>query len=99
MFDEAAVAACMAYMQKTAGEDPADDVLVQTLMTAAAEYLKGAGIYRTAETASRYDLCLWGLTLHWYDHRDSVGSELSIPANLRPLMNQLKACGLAGGEA
>lgn len=81
------LAAYKAYM-RVDGE--ADDALISFFISAAAEYLTGAGIYRTADNAARYDLALSALTLYYYDHRDAVGTEAEIPRGLRPVINQLK---------
>lgn len=78
-------------------DDLADDESVvgevEELMAAAEEYLSDAGIVRCELNAGRYDLALKALVLHWYDHRDSVGTEAELPKGLRPILNQLKCCG------
>lgn len=81
------VMACMEYMRVEPGTD---DRLIQRLMESAETYLKNAGIVRTEENGAQYDLAVWSLTLHYYDHRDSVGSEAPLPIGLRPIINQMK---------
>lgn len=90
------LAACKAYM-RVDGE--AEDALITSLISAAAEYLTGAGIYRTADNAARYDLALSALTLYYYDHRGAVGTEAEIPRGLRPVLTQLKLDAAAAAAA
>ena len=87
----AALSACKAYMRVDGDED--DELIRDVLMPAAKEYLSNAGIPEPEETSQTYNLAVYALTLHWYDHRDTVGDEASIPQNLRPVINQLKHCG------
>ena len=87
--------ACKAYMQLDA-DDTTDDALVEDFRASAEEYLRDAGILRSERNAARYDLCIKAMTLHWYDHRDSVGTELGIPGNIRPVINQLKMRAVGG---
>lgn len=79
-----------AYMRVDGSED---DVLIGQLWEAAAGYLAAAGAERgedgTAQ-AARYDLALWALTLHYYDHRDAVGTEAALPIGVGPIITQLK---------
>lgn len=79
--------ACKKYM-RVDGEDE-DDVIL-ALMAAAQAYLARAGIAPERSPAAQYDLALWGLTLHYYDHREAVGNEAAFPIGLRPIINQLK---------
>lgn len=79
--------ACKAYM-RVDGSD--DDQLIAGLMAAAKEYLAGAGISDLETTEPLYTLAVHSLTLHYYDHRDAVGGEASLPTGLRPIINQLK---------
>lgn len=84
------IAACKAYMRVDGDED---DALIGHLCDAAAEYLSAAGAERGADDsaqAARYDLALWALTLHYYDHRDAVGTEAPLPLGIRPIITQLK---------
>ncbi len=85
-----ALAAVKAYMRV---DGDADDTVIAALYAAAEQYLDHAGIRRAKENGSLYDLCLWSLTLHYYDHRDTVGTEAGIPTGLRPILNQLKMVG------
>lgn len=86
--------ACKAYMRVDGSEE---DELIRSLCSAAEGYLTRAGC-RRSETdeaqAAQYDLALWSLTLHYYDHRDAVGTEAPLPIGLRPVITQLKV----GGE-
>lgn len=91
MATEAQVAACKAYMRIDGDED---DKLIGQLCDAAAAYLATAGATRGMEDgsqrAAQYDLALWALTLHYYDHRDAVGAEAPLPIGVRPIIHQLK---------
>ena len=84
------LAAVKAYM-KIDGD--ADDAIIEALYSAAVLYLKNAGIEPMLEDPSLYNLVVWSLTLHYYDHRDAVGNEASFPTGLRPIINQLKLMG------
>ena len=46
-----------------------------------------------SEEHSLYTIAVHSLTLHYYDHRDSTGTEAPIPLGLRPIINQLKHSG------
>lgn len=85
--DTARLEACKRYM-RVDGED--EDEVILALMTAAQTYLERAGITPERSPAPQYDLALWGLTLHYYDHREAVGNETAFPIGLRPVINQLK---------
>lgn len=85
--DTAKLDACKRYM-RIDGED--EDDIIQALMSAAELYLKGAGIVPERSPPALYNLALWGLTLHYYDHRDAVGNESAFPVGLRPVITQLK---------
>ena len=88
----AALAACKQFM-RVDGTD--DDSLITALMAAAKTYLDKAGIPEPAEEDPQYTLAVQILTLHYYDHRDSVGDEAAIPTGLQPIINQMKHCGEA----
>lgn len=81
------LAAVKRYM-RVDGDD--DDAVIEALQDAAILYLQNAGIEKPAGDSSLYNLAVWSLTLHYYDHRDSVGNEASFPTGLRPIINQLK---------
>lgn len=85
--DAARLDACKRYM-RVDGEDE-DDVIL-ALIAAAQAYLARAGITPERSPVAQYDLALWGLTLHYYDHREAVGNEAAFPIGLRPVINQLK---------
>lgn len=90
MATEEQVAACKAYMRIDGSED---DRLIGQLCDAAAAYLATAGAVRGQDDtprAAQYDLALWALTLHYYDHRDAVGTEAPLPIGVRPIIHQLK---------
>lgn len=70
-----------------------DDSLISSLYEAAVRYLENAGIDIPTEDPALYELAVWSLTLHYYDHRDAVGTETSFPTGLRPIINQLKLTG------
>ena len=84
------LAAVKAYMRI---DGDADDAVIKALYCAAVLYLKNAGIDGPQEDSTLYNLAVWSLTLHYYDHRDSVGNEASFPTGLRPIINQLKLMG------
>ena len=88
------LAAVKRYM-RIDGND--DDEVIAALQDAAILYLQNAGIEKPTEESSLYNLAVWSLTLHYYDHRDSVGNEASFPIGLRPIINQLKLA--AAGDA
>ena len=87
---EEKLAAVKRYMRVDGDED---DVVISALYEAAVLYLRDAGIKEPAEGSALYDLATWGLTLHYYDHRDAVGTEASFPTGLRPIITQLKLAG------
>lgn len=75
------------YMRVDSDED---DAVISALYEAAVIYLQNAGIDECYEFLPLYNLCVWSLTLHYYDHRDAVGTEAPLPTGLRPILNQLK---------
>lgn len=81
--------AVKAYMK--APDD--DDDIIKALYAAARIYLKKGGVVKPDEDPELYNLAIWSLTLHYYDHRDAVGNEAAIPIGLRPIINQLKQDG------
>lgn len=87
---EEKLAAVKRYMRVDGDEN---DVVISALYEAAVLYLRDAGIEEPAEGSALYDLATWGLTLHYYDHRDAVGTEASFPTGLRPIITQLKLAG------
>lgn len=89
------LAAVKLYMRV---EEDGDDAIIAALYDAAVIYLENAGIQRPQEKPELYNLAVWGLTLHYYDHRDETGNETALPAGLRPILNQLKLLGQAGAE-
>ena len=70
-----------------------DDAIITSFYEAAVLYLKNAGIVEPGEDSALYNLAVWSLTLHYYDHRNAVGTEASIPTGLRPILNQLTLMG------
>ena len=84
------LAAAKQYM-RIDGTD--DDLVIRALYEAAVLYLQDAGIVEPGSDPALYNLAVWSLTLHYYDHRDAVGSEASFPIGLRPIINQLKLMG------
>ena len=92
-----ALADVKAYMQVT---DDGDDALITSLIEAAEGYLADAGVYQTETNQGRYFLAVAGLTLHWYDNRQAVDTNLTdLPLGLRQVINQLKAKGVRESEA
>lgn len=84
------LAAAKKYM-RIDGTD--DDAVIRALYEAAVIYLQDAGIEEPSSDSALYNLAVWSLTLHYYDHRDAVGTEASFPTGLRPIINQLKLTG------
>ena len=84
---EQKLGAAKAYMRI---DGNAEDELIAALYEAAQLYLANAGIPEPPEPAPLYLLAVWSLTLHYYDHRDAVGTEAGIPTGLRPVIDQLK---------
>lgn len=86
------------YMRVDGDED---DEVIAALYDAAELYLRNAGINEVVEVKNLplFNLCVWSLTLHYYDHRDAVGSEAEIPTGLRPILNQLKMAAAIWPEA
>lgn len=88
MASERQVAYCRAYARIDG-----DDMMVRQLCDAAIGYLTTAGCARGIDgtpRAAQYDLCMAALVLHYYDHRDSVGTEAAIPIGAQNIINQLK---------
>lgn len=92
-----ALADVKAYMQVT---DDGDDALITSLIEAAEGYLADAGIRPSEPVDARYALAVSALTLHWYDNRQAVDTNLTdLPLGLRQVINQLKAKGVRESEA
>ena len=87
---KAQLAAVKAYMRI---DGDADDAVIKAMYKAAVLYLKNIGIEEPSEDPSLYNMAVWSLTLHYYDHRDSVGNEAGIPTGLQPIISQLKLTG------
>lgn len=87
---KAQLTAVKAYM-RIDGDN--DDAVIKAMYKAAVRYLENAGIEKPSGDPSLYNLAVWSLTLHYYDHRDAVGNEASFPTGLRPIINQLKLMG------
>lgn len=92
--DESQLYRCMEYMRLDPDDHDERD-RVRQLYSAAVLYLRNAGIEWPGFNATGIDnelyyLATHALTLHYYDHRDSVGNESEIPNGLRPIINQLK---------
>ena len=84
--------AVKAYMRI---DGDADDAVIKAMYKAAVHYLENAGIEEPSEDPSLYNLAVWALTLHYYDHRDSDSgsSEAGFSVGLRAKINQLKLMG------
>lgn len=87
MGKEEQLKAVKAYMKEDRDDQETND-LIWALYQAAKLYL---GVREPKEPNPLYDLAVWRLTLHYYDHRDAVGNEADFPAGLRPIINRLKA--------
>ena len=79
-------------------DDDNVDRIRDEFIPAAKAYLRGSGIEEPPDdsdplAAAQYKLAWHSLTLHYYDHRDSTGTEAPIPLGLRPIINQLKHSG------
>ena len=76
-----------------------DDILLQTLIYAAEEYLLNAGIKKDY-SKSLYKLAISLLVKHWYDNRDSVAigsATKKLEFSLNSILVQLKYCGDKNG--
>lgn len=92
--DPEKLAAAKQYMRIDGSED---DTVIEALYEASVLYLKDSGIDEPTSDPALYNLAVWSLTLHYYDHRDAVGNEASFPIGLRPIINQLKLMGTIHG--
>ncbi len=90
MINTTQLAAVKAYMKVDDDCGDQEDALIWALYLAAKVYL---GVPEPQEPNPLYDLAVWRLTLHYYDHRDAVGNEADFPAGLRPIINSLKMTG------
>lgn len=81
------------YMRVDGDED---DAVISALYEAAVLYLRNAGIDEISGSLPLYQLCVWSLTLYYYDHRGAVGTEAAFPVGLRPILNQLKIAAAIG---
>ena len=93
----AALEACLKFMRVDPDSDDVDQIRDE-FIPAAKAYLRGSGIEEPPDgsdplTVAQYKLAMHSLTLHYYDHRDSTGTEAPIPLGLRPIINQLKHSG------
>lgn len=74
--------------------DDSEDTVLEGLMTAAIDYLAGAGVPAEAKDSARYNLAVKALTLHWYDNRGNMaggaGTQAEIPLGLGALIIQLQ---------
>ena len=88
-----ALKACLDYMHVDA-DDPNVERIEREFMPAAKAYLLGAGIPEPEAddpyVGPLYQIAFHALTLHFFEHRDSVGEEQALPVNARPIINQLK---------
>ena len=95
--EAAALKECLEYMHVDEDDDNVDRIRDE-FIPAAKAYLRGSGIEEPPDdsdplAAAQYKLAWHSLTLHYYDHRDSTGTEAPIPLGLRPIINQLKHSG------
>ena len=92
----AALKECLDYMHVDEDDDNVERIRDE-FIPAAKAYLRGGGIEEPDGSdpldAALYKLAFHSLTLHYYDHRDSTGTEAPIPLGLRPIINQLKHSG------
>lgn len=88
MIDAEKLAAVKGYMRI---ETEDEDEIISAMYAAAQDYLAGAGVEEPEDPSPLYDLALWGLTLHYYDHRADCEAAEGFPPGLRPIINQLKA--------
>jgi hypothetical protein len=93
----AALKECLDYMHVDEDDDNVGRIQDE-FIPAAKAYLRGSGIEEPPDgsdplTVAQYKLAMHSLTLHYYDHRDSTGTEAPIPLGLRPIINQLKHSG------
>lgn len=70
-----------------------EDLLIQSLLTAAESYLTNAGV--TVTTGALYDLAVKLLVSHWYENREAVligNISKTIEFSLSTILTQLKYC-------
>lgn len=67
-----------------------DDGLLNSLVIAAKEYLKNAGVAKTE--GPLYDLAVKLLVAHWYENREVVGKADKLAFSLEAIITQLKYC-------
>ena len=87
---------------KSSGGRPLTDSMIfqWTFQVDDTGYLADAGIHPGEPADARYALAVSALTLHWYDNRQAVDTNLTdLPLGLRQVINQLKAKGVRGSEA
>jgi len=67
------------------GED--EDVLISAFLTAAEEYLAGAGVKQTQ--GKLYEVVVSMLVALFYEHRDTASDKITIPPVINNLITQL----------
>lgn len=81
--------------------EDAEPMTVELFFNAAIAYLHAAGVCDPkaaddAAPADAYELAVYAICLHYYDHRDDMEADRSLPVSLQSLVTQLK---LQGGGA
>ncbi len=69
-----------------------EDILLDTILKSAEEYLKNAGCIVTQ--GELYSLALKILVSHWYENREVVGKAEKLAHSLDSIITQLKYCGV-----
>ncbi|MDD6937020.1 MAG: head-tail connector protein [Clostridiales bacterium] len=82
------------YMRVTYSED---DLLISSLISAAEQYLEGAGINRML-APDVYDLLVCDMVLRQYDGRDSDAEHAAASPLARQMLTQLKLRSAYGSE-
>ena len=67
--------------------DALELALVADILAADADYLSRAGV---PEDSAQWRLCLYGMALHDYDHRDDPAAQQAYPLAVRLKIDQLK---------
>ena len=86
-------------LEDVVAADPAERETVKELYLASVLYI---GVEKPSENPYLWRLAVHGLTLHYYDHRDSIGDPEAIPKGTRTVINRLKLAPVSksdtGGE-
>jgi uncharacterized phage protein (predicted DNA packaging) len=71
-------------------DEPDEDGHIQNLITAAEQFMEGAGVPITARTLALYGIAVKMLVSHWYENREIVGKADELAFSLTHIITQLK---------